>query len=76
MTIWRIHHGIQKQTAIEDYNAVRDVCIKTGHHPIEPKGKSWQKIEDATAAMVKVFTVADKQLLPYLNRGVDYYYSI
>lgn len=66
------HHGIMKSTALEDYEAVSKLYAETGKIAIEPKGKHWHKVENATAAMVKELPDCDV----YLNRGLKYYKSL
>jgi len=72
MSLWKVHHGIMKSTAIEDYEAVKEVCVEFGYPIHEPKGKHWHRIEDATGLMVRQLTIQQMDKLD-LNRGVDYY---
>lgn len=75
MSIWKIHHGIQKSTALQDYSRVKDMCVKNGYPVIEPKGEHWHKIEDATVEMIRALKVQEMDALD-LNRGVDYYIDL
>lgn len=72
MSIWRVHHGIQKSTALQDYDQVKNICEKTGRVVVEPRGKHWHRIEDATGEMVRSLSIQEQDKLN-LNRGVDYY---
>ena len=72
--IVKAHHGIMTMTAKQDYEVVKSLCQQLCLHPVEPKGKSWQKIEDATSAMVKLIPNEVEPLK--LNRGVSYYKSL
>jgi len=72
MSIWKAHHGIMKQDALYDYEIIRALCLQSEKKIYEPKGKSWQKIEDATALMLSQFESVDIKLM----RGASYYKSL
>jgi len=74
MIIWKAHHGIMKMDAQADYEVVFNHCIEMELPTYFPKGKSWQKIEDATAAMLK--NIKDPASIFKLHRGVAYYQSL
>lgn len=67
----KAHHGIMKMTALSDYEQIKNFCITKGLPVIEPKGKHWHKVEDATAAMLK--GIGDTEEIFILNRGLEYY---
>ena len=72
MSLWKVHHGIMKSTAISDYEKVKAVCVQKGYTVFEPKGKHWHRIEDAIGEMIRQLTIREMDALD-LNRGVDYY---
>jgi hypothetical protein len=72
MSLYTVHHAILKQDALEDYEKVKAICISSGYQIVEPTGKHWHRIEDATAKMIKQFTMQEMDKLD-LHRGVDYY---
>lgn len=72
--IVKAHHGIMAMTAKQDYETVKSLCRQLCQKPIEPKGKSWQKVEDATATMIKL--IPNEVGILKLNRGVSYYQSL
>lgn len=65
-----------KYTAIQDYDRVRKFCEEHNQPAYEPSGKSWQRIEDATAAMMKQLALLNLDFKINLNRGADYYLSL
>jgi hypothetical protein len=69
------HNAIMRQTAVNDFNAVvNELKLQKREDLIKyPKGASWQKIEDATALMIKA--MSDVESLT-LNRGLSYYKSL
>lgn len=69
----KIHHGIMKSDALKDYNNVKAVFEKLGKLPIEPKGRHWHKIEDATAEMLHQLPATEKLVL---HRGLSYYLTL
>ena len=72
MSIVSIHHAVMKVTAVEDYDKVMAYCVVYDLPVFEPKGKSWQRVEDATAEMLKNIEAFPKPL----NRGASYYKSL
>lgn len=72
MSIVTMHHAVMKITAVEDYDKVMAYCVVYGLPVHEPKGKSWQRIEDATALMIKNMDSFPKSL----NRGFSYYKTL
>lgn len=68
----KAHFSIMKQTAIQDYETVKQWCLNNDYSTTEPKGHSWKQIEDATADMLHVLS----DFKPYLNRGLSYYNSL
>jgi hypothetical protein len=76
--LWKAHHAIMKSTAMNDYNRVKNHLIESGEEGkvIEPKGKHWHKIEDATKAMLLTIPNAEVIFEKGLNRGYSYYLSI
>ena len=71
MTLWKAHHGIMKADAIADYNRVKALCEQEKKPIHKPKGKSWQKIEDATTLMIQQFNRFPVGFT--LFRGISYY---
>lgn len=71
----KAHHAIMLQTAIADYNLVVEYLNTVGLKELIriPRGASWQKVEDATALMIKSVAVLPELRL---NRGLDYYKSL
>lgn len=74
--IWKAHHGIMKSTALQDYNKVKVVCQLEELDVVEPNGKHWHRIEDATATMLKSLKEKGIGFVEYLNRGIDYYFNL
>jgi hypothetical protein len=72
MSLLKVHHGIQKSTALQDYEAVKQYCV-LNHLPVHtPTGEHWHKVEDATALMLESLD----SFPYYLNRGFSYYKSL
>lgn len=69
----KVHHGIMKSTAVQDYNNVKVACENAGKPIIEPKGEHWHKIEDATAEMLHQLSGTETIAL---NRGIQYYLTL
>jgi len=57
-----------------DYNRTKAYCQKNNKPIHKPKGKSWQKIEDATALMIKQFNGFEIGFT--LLRGISYYQTL
>lgn len=74
----KVHHGIMKSTALQDYNRVKEYLIESCgvEMVVEPKGKHWHKIEDATKEMLGKIPNAEIIFEKGLNRGYSYYLSI
>ncbi len=71
--LMKAHHAIQKDHALRDYQTVKAAFEQIGKPAIEPKGKHWHKIEDATAEMLKQLP---EGTVTTLIRGVNYYQGL
>lgn len=76
--LMKAHHGIMKSTAVADYNRVKQHLIESGDDSdiVDPQGKHWHNIEDATKAMLLKIPNAEIIFEKGLNRGYSYYLSI